>query len=95
MATPESRPSAEALRRHWARNRAATAALILVWFVVTFVVAYFARDLNFAFFDWPFSFWMGAQGALLVYLAIVVAYAWYAERLDRRYGVDEDDGGGR
>jgi putative solute:sodium symporter small subunit len=33
-----------------------------VWFVVTFVVAYFARDLNFNFFGWPFSFWVAAQG---------------------------------
>lgn len=83
----------DARRRHWARNRSVTAVLLLVWFVVTFVVAYFARDLNFAFFDWPFSFWVGAQGALLVYLGIIVAYAWYAERLDRRYGVDEPGDG--
>jgi hypothetical protein len=29
-----------------------------IWFVVTFVVGYFARDLNFTFFGWPFSFWV-------------------------------------
>jgi putative solute:sodium symporter small subunit len=33
--------------------------------VVTFVVGFFARDLNFNFFGWPFSFWVGAQGSLM------------------------------
>ena len=38
--------------------------LLAIWFVVTFVVAYFARDLTFNFFGWPFSFWVAAQGAV-------------------------------
>ena len=29
---------------------------------MTFVVGYFARDLNFTFFGWPFSFWVGGPG---------------------------------
>jgi putative solute:sodium symporter small subunit len=32
-----------------------------IWFVVTYVVGYFARDLNFTFFGWPFSFWVGPR----------------------------------
>ena len=67
-----------------------TGALLAVWFVVTFVVSYFARDLNFNFFGWPFSFWVGAQGALVVYCLIIGFYAWYMNRLDIQHGVDED-----
>ena len=33
-----------------------------------FVVGYYARDLNFNFFGWPFSFWMAAQGSLIIYV---------------------------
>lgn len=69
-----------------------TALLLLVWFVATFGVAYFARFLGFSFFGWPFSFWMGAQGALLIYCLIVGFYAWYMNRLDAEHdAADEDD----
>jgi putative solute:sodium symporter small subunit len=68
----------------WQWNRRLTAALLLVWAVVTFAVPYFAADLRFNLLGWPFSFWMAAQGALLVYLAIVAFYGWFMNRLDRK-----------
>lgn len=77
--------------RFWRRNLRITAILLAFWFVVTFVVSFFARELNFSFFGWPFSFWMGAQGAPLVYGLIVGFYAWYMRRLDLAHGVDEKD----
>jgi putative solute:sodium symporter small subunit len=79
------------LRTYWRRNLVATAVLVAVWFTVTFVVAYYARDLDFAFFGWPFAFWVAAQGALIVYVLIVAFYARYMNALDRRYGVSETD----
>lgn len=79
-------------RRYWRKSLVVTALLLLGWFGVTFGVSYFARALSFTFFGWPFSFWMGAQGALLVYCLIIGFYAWYMARLDRAHGVaDEDD----
>ena len=75
-------PSAEARRRYWRKNLVVTALLLLVWFFVTFGIPYFARFLSFRFFGWPFSFWMGAQGTLLVYCLIIGFYAWYMNRLD-------------
>lgn len=67
---------------YWRRNLRMTAVLLGVWFVVTFVGSWFARDLAFDFFGWPFSFWMGAQGALLIYCAITWGYARYMDGLD-------------
>ena len=67
--------STERHRRYWRKTRLVTAILLLIWFVVTFGVAYFARALSFQFFGWPFSFWVGAQGALLVYGLIIGFYA--------------------
>lgn len=80
----------EKQREHWRKNLRMTAILLAIWFLVTFVVGWFARDLSFDFFGWPFSFWIGAQGALLVYVAIIGFYAWYMNRLDAQYGVPED-----
>jgi putative solute:sodium symporter small subunit len=76
-------------RRYWRKNLRITAMLLAVWFVVTFVVSYFARELSFSFFGWPFSFWMGAQGSLVVYCLIIAYYAWYMNRLDIEHGVEE------
>ena len=66
---------ADSHRRYWRKNLAVTAVLLLVWFSVTFGVSYFARALSFRFFGWPFSFWMGAQGALVVYCLTALAPA--------------------
>lgn len=76
-------------RQYWRKNLNITAILLAIWFFVTFVVGYFARDLNFNFFGWPFSFWVGAQGALVVYVAIIGYYAWYMNKLDIEHGVNE------
>jgi putative solute:sodium symporter small subunit len=56
-------------------NRRAIAVLLACWFLVTFGVGYFARELQFRVFGWPFSFWMGAQGGVLAYVAITWVYA--------------------
>lgn len=80
-------------RAYWRKNLMVTASLLAVWFVVTFVVSFFARELSFSFFGWPFSFWMGAQGALLVYGVIIWFYARYMDRLDAQYEMQEDDDG--
>jgi len=76
-------------RQYWRKNLNITAILLAIWFFVTFVVGYFARDLNFNFFGWPFSFWVGAQGALVVYVVIIGFYAWYMNKLDIEHGVEE------
>lgn len=76
-------------RRHWRHNLRLTTVLLLLWFLVTFGVSYFARELNFRFFGWPFSFWVGAQGALLVYVLIVAVYAEGMNRCDKALGMQE------
>jgi putative solute:sodium symporter small subunit len=70
--------------RHWHRTLGLTAALLLAWFVVGFVVTWYARDLDFPFFGWPFSFWVAAQGGIIVFVLLLVAYARGMARNDRR-----------
>ena len=77
---------------YWQRNLRITALLFVLWFLVTFVVSYFARELNgISIFGFPFGFYMGAQGALLIYLAIIWYYARYMNALDQEYGLKESD----
>ena len=64
------------------RLRALTLGLLVMWAAASFGVAYWARELSFLWGHWPFSFWMTAQGSVLVFLAITVIYAVLANRLD-------------
>jgi putative solute:sodium symporter small subunit len=77
---------------YWRRTVTVTAVLLAIWFVVTYVVAFFAVPLNeFKFFGFPFAFYMGAQGSLVIYLVIIAFYARYMNKLDREFGVSEED----
>lgn len=77
-------PSPLSPERYWRLNRKLIAAGLLLGFVVTFGLGWYARELDFIFLGWGFNFWLAAQGALLVYLLIVAGYAWIMNRLDDR-----------
>jgi putative solute:sodium symporter small subunit len=78
-------------RQYWSKNLRITAILLAIWFFVTFVLVYFARDLSFTFFGWPFSVWIAGQGALIVYCLIIWYYQVYMGKLDREHNVHEED----
>jgi putative solute:sodium symporter small subunit len=71
----------EAQEQHDPRVLALKAVLLTLWAATTFVVCFFARDLQFMMGPWPFSYWMAAQGAVLVFIAIVAFYAAMMKRL--------------
>lgn len=77
--------------QYWRRTLRLTGALLALWFVVTFVASYFAHELNrFTFLGFPLGFYMGAQGAMLVYLFIVCFYAWAMRKLDQALAQSEN-----
>ena len=85
----------ELTQRHheyWHKNLVITAVLLAIWFVFTFVEAWFARELNqIRFFGWPLAFWFSAQGSLAIYVIIIGVYAYLMGKLDKEYQVDEGD----
>lgn len=77
---------------YWRRNLRLTAVLLFIWFVVTYVMAYFAVPLaEINFFGWPLSFYMAAQGSLVIYVVIIYVYAKKMRKLDLEYGVEEGE----
>jgi len=77
---------------YWRKNLVVTVILLLAWFVVTFVEAWYARELNnITFFGFPFGFYMSAQGSLAIYVIIIGIYAMYMKKLDKEYNVDEGE----
>ena len=71
---------------HWQRTRTLSMTLLALWLVTTFGTAFYARELaTLSVFGWPLSFYFAAQGASLIYLAIIGTYAFCMRRIDRRY----------
>lgn len=79
-------------REYWHKNLRLTGILLAIWFVATYVVSYFARELNeIVILGFPLGFYMGAQGALIIYVLIIWYYARSMNKLDREYGVHEGE----
>lgn len=79
-------------QEYWRKNLIITAILLAVWFVVTFVEGWYARELNsITFLGFPLGFYMSAQGSLIIYVIIIGIYALYMKKLDKDYDVDEGD----
>jgi putative solute:sodium symporter small subunit len=77
---------------YWRKNLVITGILLFVWFVATFVEAWFARELNtITFLGFPLGFYMSAQGSLVIYVALIGIYALLMRKLDLEYNVDEGD----
>lgn len=56
------------------------AALLTAWFAASFGVVFFARDLQTVVAGWPLGFWFAAQGSVVIFIAIVVLFAWRMNR---------------
>jgi putative solute:sodium symporter small subunit len=79
-------------KEYWRKNLTITLVLLLIWFVVTYVIGYYARELhNVTILGFPFAFYMGAQGSLVIYIVIIGVYAWYMNKQDKIYGVAEGE----
>ena len=65
----------EAASAVWVR-----ATLLFVWVLASVGIAFFARDLGQTVAGWPLNFWLAAQGSVLVFIGIVVVYAWWMNR---------------
>ena len=79
------------------RALALKAVLLSVMVLASFGVCFFARELSVVVLGWPVHFWMAAQGAVLVFIVIVVVYASVMSRLEaeeeeRRQGGEASDG---
>ena len=76
--------------RYWLITRRLTFGLIFIWAVVTFVLTWFAAELNgVSVFGFPLGFYMAAQGSLFIYLALIWYYNRRMRQIEAEFGIDE------
>ena len=77
-------------KRYWQKTLWLTGLLLAVWFLVTFAAPFFSVALNeLTFLGLPLGYFIAAQGSLIIYIVLIGLYAFLMNRLDRRFGVDE------
>lgn len=82
----------EQAKAHWAKTSSLMWTMLAIWFVFSFAIHFFVKQLNtVTFIGFPLGFYMAAQGSLIVF---VVQIFWFAKRqnqIDEEFGVHEDD----
>jgi len=82
----------EKLKKYWAENVKLTAIIMLIWFVVTYVAIFFSPELNnIVIYGFPFGYYMGAQGSLIIFVILIFWYAFAMNKKDKEYGVEEEE----
>lgn len=81
-----------AAEEYWSYNIRLTAITLFIWFVVTYVCVFFVKELNsIVIFGFPFGYYMGAQGSLIVFVILIFNYALKMNKADQKYGVGEEE----
>lgn len=78
-------------RAYWRRTLRRLLTLLAIWLVAGPIMSIlFVEPLNrFTIGGAPFGFWMAHQGSMYVFVVLIFANAWLADRLDREFGVNE------
>lgn len=84
--TPEVRAA------HWAKTKNLTFIVLIIWFIFSFVVHWYADSLNAAsFMGFPLGFYMAAQGSLAVFVILIFWLAYRQGKIDEEFGVAEEE----
>jgi putative solute:sodium symporter small subunit len=77
----------EKRRAYWRKNLQYLAALLCVWFVVSYGCGILFADALDAvrIGGFPLGFWFAQQGSIYVFVALIFVYVWLMNRLDRRF----------
>jgi putative solute:sodium symporter small subunit len=78
-------------RAYWRANLKLVAALLAIWFLVSFGFGILlVEPLNrIPLFGFKLGFWWAQQGSIYVFILLIFVYAAAMRRLDRKYDVNE------
>lgn len=81
---------------YWKTNLRYLVTLLTVWFIVSYGFGIlFVEQLNhIRIGGFYLGFWFAQQGAIYVFVVLIFVYVQLMKRLDRQYGVDEQDAQG-
>jgi putative solute:sodium symporter small subunit len=65
---------------------------LTIWAIVSFGVVAFAESLSgFTVNGMPFHYFMGAQGAIVIFIILLFVNAFISDKVDKDFGIDETE----
>ena len=85
--------SKAAARAYWRANIRLLLTLLIIWFLVSYGAGILWVDsLNqIRLGGFKLGFWFAQQGSIYTFLLLIVFYVYKMNKLDRQFGVREDD----
>ena len=80
-------------KEYWKANIRLMLVLLAIWFTVSFGFGILLVDqLNqIPFFGFKFGFWWAQQGSIYVFIGLIFFYTYKMKKIDRQFGVSDDD----
>lgn len=77
---------------YWKENLRYLTILLLIWFSVSYGAGILFRDAldSIQIGGFPLGFWFAQQGSIYVFVALIFVYVRLMNKLDAKYGYDED-----
>lgn len=90
MMSESSQP--ESARAYWRATIRLTLSLFAIWFAASFGAGILFRPFldQFSIGGAPLGFWFAQQGAIYVFVALIVVYCLAMNRLERKFGLSEE-----
>jgi putative solute:sodium symporter small subunit len=77
---------------HWQRTRRLMIIHMVIWFIFSYLVHWFATDLNAVkFMHFPLGFYMAAQGSLVAFVVQLFIFSWQQHKIDVECGMAEPE----
>lgn len=85
-----SQDKTSARAAHWTKTRNLTIVILILWFIFSFVVHWFAKDLNaMSFLGFPLGYYMAVQGSLAIFVVLIFVHNWLQDKIDDEAGLSD------
>ncbi len=76
---------------HWRRTKSLMIVHLVIWFIFSYLVHWFAPSLNtMSFLGFPVGYYMAAQGSLAVFVIQLFVFVRQQDKIDHECGMAED-----
>lgn len=88
-----SDPSSGAAAAYWRANKRLLGKLLAVWFIVSYGCGILLVDVlnTIHIGGYPLGYFFAQQGSIYVFLFLIFFYAWRMNKIDREFGVQEQE----
>ena len=78
---------------YWRDNLKFVGCLLIVWLVVSIGCGILFKDQldQISVGGAPLGFWMAKQGSIICFVVLLIAYAFFMNKLDNEHGYDEEE----